>query len=407
MTTAVSEVPTFDVTFTEPGFNQDPYPVLEQIRALGPVVYNPAQQKLMVTGYRDSARVLGNVRRFDSSGLVEYFRSSFGGITMEALDSDRHHLVRAIWSEQFERQALHRQRGLITEVVDSQLVEFAARVRDGETLDAIPEMIRNIPTLVIAHLLGIEPDMFAEFSAWSDAIGDISESIFDTSPAAAALVSKGVAATAALNEYIAEQVRRRRGRGGDDLISVMVESDYGRTGMELSEIVASNTQLVFAGNETTAKLMASTIVALAQHPDQRRALAADRSLIPAAFEETHRWQTLVQVGFRWAVTDEASLVGVPVTAGTEVMVLAGAANRDPNRWERPAEFDIRRPGLQHLGFGFGMHVCLGLNLARLEAEIWLNRLMDLLPDFELAEDEVDYGLNFILRGPVAVPLRSS
>jgi cytochrome P450 len=183
----------------------------------------------------------------------------------------------------------------------------------------------------------------------------------------------------------------------------MVFHDFARS-MEEQEIVASVTQLVFAGNETTAKLMASTLVALAQHPDQRRALTADRSLIPQAIEEVLRWMTVVtNLQARHACSPDSHVQGIPIPVGAAMAPLVAAANRDPARWDNPHAFDIFRPAKQHLGFGFGMHVCLGLNLARLETEIWLDRLLDRLPDYTLAAP-IDYGRSFLLRGPVAVPV---
>jgi cytochrome P450 len=173
-----------------------------------------------------------------------------------------------------------------------------------------------------------------------------------------------------------------------------------------NEVIASNTQLVFAGNETTAKLMAHTLVSLAAHPDQRRLLAGDRSLIPQAIEEVHRWQTITQFIDRDVRNGDVQLGGVVIPNGSVVTPMQGAANRDPARWETASSFDITRPPRQHLGFGFGMHSCIGLNLARLEAQIWLDRFLDELPDYEVVRD-VDYGSNFQLRGPLAVQIAAA
>jgi len=180
----------------------------------------------------------------------------------------------------------------------------------------------------------------------------------------------------------------------------MVASPYAESDMTEQEIIASNTQLVFAGNETTAKLMAHTLVTLAAHPDQRRRLAEDRTLVPAAIEEVHRFQTIAQFMDRFVRAD-VEIEGVLLPKRSVVTALEGAANRDPERWDDASSFDVTRPARQHLGFGFGMHSCIGLNLARLEATIWLDRLLDHLPEFEVVGD-VDYGKNFQIRGPLAV-----
>jgi cytochrome P450 len=408
MTVTTTDCPSVDQDLADWNFNQNPFPVMEEWRAMGPVVYNSRHDRYMVMSYRNCARVMANTEKFDSHRSVEFFEAIFGGITMEALDSPRHDEMRGVWAEAFQRHTLEAQRELVTGVVAARMDPFVERVRSGEVVDAIPNMTRGIPTLVIANMLGIETDMFQQFSAWSDAMGSITSGYVDPSPRGAQLVADGASATRALNEYIAETIVKRRsaGKPGPDLVSRMVYDPFSLT-MEEKEIIASNTQLVFAGNETTAKLMASTLVALGQHPDQRRALAADRSLIPQAFEEVHRWAGVAQRSApRHACSDDSRVGDVLIPNGSEMTPLLGAGNRDPERWDNPHEFDIFRPQRQHLGFGFGMHVCLGLNLARLEGHIWLDQLLDKLPDYELAET-IDYGRSFFLRGPLAVPITVS
>jgi cytochrome P450 len=400
-----SRIPVIEADLADWVFNQDPFPVIERWRELGPVVYNAHNDVYLTFSYRDCARVIGHLEQFDSSVAAQRLRQSFGGTTMQSIDTPRHHQMRGVWAQDFQREELEaRRRQLITEVIDARLDPFIERLRSGETVDAVSGLTRGIPTLVIANMLGIETERHDEFSAWSDAIGGFSEARLDTSPRGQRLVEEGVAATTALNDYLRGIVERRRRVGrDDDLVSRMVFHDFADE-MDEQEIVASITQLVFAGNETTAKLMASTMVALGQFPQQRRLLVDDRSLIPAAIEEMMRWMTVVtNLQARHACSPDSNIQGIPIPMGAAMAPLIAAANRDPARWDDPHAFDIRRPPRQHLGFGFGMHVCLGLNLARLEAQIWLNRLLDRLPEWHLA-GPVDYGRNFMIRGPLAVPV---
>jgi cytochrome P450 len=395
-------VPVVSVSFHEDGFNQDPFPVLEEIRRAGPIVYNELLDRWIVTAYPHASRVLGDSTRY-AQGASEAFVNFFGGTTMETIDEpERHNAMRGIWAADFQRGNLEGQRALVVRVVVDQLDPFVDRLRAGETVDAVAELTRNIPTLVIANMLGIETAMFAQFSAWSDAMGAMTEGALDSTERGMELVVAGRRASGELNTYIAEQVADRRRHPTEDLIGKMVAAPFARNAMSDSEIIASNTQLVFAGNETTAKLMAHALVSLGLHPDQRRVLAADRSLVLPAIEEVHRWQTITQFIDR-DVREEVELAAIRLAPGSVVTPLQGAANRDPDRWDRPSQFDITRTPRQHLGFGFGLHSCIGLNLARLEVQVWLDRLLDLLPEYEVARD-VDYGANFQLRGPSAVYL---
>jgi cytochrome P450 len=405
MATLASDLPTLNVDFLDPALVKDPYPTLEAIRAAGPVVYNELAGRYMVTSYRHCAEILGNVRMFNSQQSVPRVKALFGGVTMQSLDGPGHGDVRGIWAAEFTRAGVGQHRETITRVVEQRLLPFVDRVRSGETVDAVPAMTRGIPTLVIAHMLGIEPGHFQQFSDWSDAMAAKGEATLDHTERGRELARRGEEATAALNAYIREQLRTRPPLADQDLIDKMNSSPYAREHLSEQDKVASITQLVFAGNETTAGLMATALVVLASHPDQRMLLAGDRSLIPQAVEEIHRCNTLSQSFQRHACSDDASVAGVSIPNGAEMMPLLGAANRDPDRWPDPDRFDVLRPRKSHLGFGFGMHSCLGINLGRLEVQIWLNRLLDELPDFTV-EGETNWGTSFAPRRPVAVHVRA-
>jgi cytochrome P450 len=396
----MSDLPVLSPDFDDPAFVTDPYPVLEEIRAAGPVVYHGELGYYMITGYRDVARVFGNARQFVSDN--EAFIRLFGGATMEALDNPRHDQVRSIWAKDFQRGTLEQQRGLIESIAGPTVSAFAEAVRAGQTPDAVPGMTRRLPTQVIAHLLGIPTADFRQFAAWSDAMCDLLRGHHMAGPEGQAYVDRGMRATAELNAYISVEVDKRRRFPGTDLISKMATSPVAQT-MAEEEIVANNTQMVFAGNETTSKLMGYVLIALAEHPDQRAALRADRSLIPRAIEEIHRWTSVLVYNLKFAREDGAPVAGIELPKDSTVMCFQAAANRDPARWENPSVLDITREQRQHIGFGFGMHSCLGMNLARLEIEVWLNHMLDELPDWTIAGD-VDWGGNWMVRGPAGIPL---
>ena len=344
------DVPISTLNFHDPAFARDPYPALHALRSAGPISYHAGMQRYVVAGWRECSKLLLNGREFGSDENA--FIDLFGGRTMECMERDRHHPVRGIWSKDFERATLDRLGAMIREVVKSRMDPFIARVRAGETVDAVSVMTRGIPTIVIARMLGIPEADFELFSDWSDAMGDSAEGVADRSPRGQEIVRKGRQATLDLNDYIRARLGGRRQCPADDLISRMVSSPVAET-MDEAEIVASNTQLVFAGNETTAKLMAHTMAALAQHPDQRRALVEDRALIPRALEEIHRWNTIVHLNGRYARGGSATVGGHAIEDGANILILQGAANRDPERWDQPDRLDIFREPRQHLGFGLG------------------------------------------------------
>jgi cytochrome P450 len=166
--------------------------------------------------------------------------------------------------------------------------------------------------------------------------------------------------------------------------------------MSSGEIRSTAVLLLAAGYDTTAKTMANSLIALARNPDQRRLVANDLSLVPAAIEESLRWYGPVQWLPRRTIMD-TTLDDMDVTTGEIVYVFSAAANRDPGRWDHPESFDVRREAKSHLAFGYGPHLCLGAPLARLETKVALEELLRLAPEYRLRD--LDFGRSMFIRGP--------
>ncbi|RDH74778.1 cytochrome P450 [Mycolicibacterium moriokaense] len=397
---AVSQPPSLAFDTADPEFVRNPWPRYEEIRGLGGLVYNERVRRWMVSDFDAVKQILSAPECFGSErGLIEQ-AALFGGPTMEFYDSPHHDGIRNIWAGDFRARTLQALRPRVTDIVRRRLAPVADRLRAGHTVELVSELTRGIPTQVIADMLGVEPGMVDQFTEWSDAIGASAEGYTSPGEKGRELIEIGKRATAGLNDYLRTQigVRRCQAEAGQDLITTMVRADYACSHMTDQEIVANNTQLVFAGNETTAKLLAQIVVTLAAHPDQRRAISADRSLIPAAVEEVHRHETISHSIFRDVVGEPATVGGVEIPVDERITLLLGAANRDPQRWDRPDEFDVFRKKLSHIGFAFGLHSCLGMNLARLEAQIFLEEWVDAVPDWDVGRP-VDYGTNYGVRGP--------
>jgi cytochrome P450 len=386
VTSTLAEAAVLTVRCTDPEFVEDGYAVLERVRAAGPVVFSPGFENhnyrgdaYLLTHYRPTARVMGNSRKFPQP--AELFENLFGDVVFEGIDDKaRHDEIRGVWGREFERDTLReKRRALVEEVVAEHVDPFVERVLAGEPADAMTELHKRIPISVMLNMLELPTPDRDQLREWAEAMVGIELR----------------AGTAGLNAYIGEVLAMRKKALGDDLISMMAASEVAKT-MTDREIVANSTQLVFAGSGTTTSLMTSCVILLAQHPEQRRQIAEDRSLLPQAIEEVLRFHGPAAFAATRLVSDgDAAIEGVRVPEGATLITFISACNRDPERWDRPAEFDIFREPKQHLGFGFGMHVCLGLNLARLETETYLNRLLDRLPDWQLATD-VD-----ISRSPIA------
>jgi cytochrome P450 len=401
-TQQVSDDLIYNVDLNDPDVNRDPHPFLTEMRESGRPLYNPQSGWWLATTWPHVKQVLAGEDIFGPD--VELFEQLFGAIVFEAMDQPRHDEVRAIWKPHFLRAAIDAQQAAVERVVDDLLAEIIPRLRDGEVVDAFSDFVQAVPAHVVALLVGAPREDYPLFRKWNEDITGVLIASPDDTPEANALRATGAEAHAALGAYFDEAMGTRRAEDStEDLVGVMAHSQ-----VELTEEQrrAHLVQLIWAGSDSTAKLLSNTLVTLALHPDQRRRVADDRTLVPQTIEESLRYQTVSAALPRRVRREGTELGGVSLPAGAKIAAMTGAANRDPVRWEHPDKFDILRPPQAHVGFGTGIHSCLGVQVGRLEARVWLNRVLDEIPEYQLSVEpgEIEYGSNIMTRGPISIPI---
>ena len=350
----------------DPAFLADPYPAYARLRTEDPV-HRMSTGAWLLSRYDDVTRVLRDHDRFSSSPMnmgAPGFKFLIGS------DPPDHTRLRRLVNKPFHPAAIAqlepRIRQICTELVD-ELCEANER---GEA-DLIGHLGYPLPVIVIAELLGIPAERRADFKRWSDAmLGGMSED-FDR--------GAGGAAAMEMFAYFNEVIAERRDHPGEDLVSLLVG---GSEPLNNQELLMFCMLLLVAGNETTTNLISNGALALFDRPDAVERLRAEPHLIPAAIEEALRFDAPVQ-GLMRATTEEVVLgEGTTVPAGNLVTVLYGSANRDERRYGPTAdEFVVDRYATakgvaDHVGFGAGIHFCLGAPLARLEAKVVAEALLE-------------------------------
>jgi cytochrome P450 len=265
-------------------------------------------------------------------------------------------------------------------------------IDQGRT-DLVRSVTFNFPVQVIARILGLPRDDYPRFQRWALEITSVATNW-----------DRGVAASEALRAYFADVMEDRRSKPGDDLISDLVRAEVDGERLTDEDIYSFLRLLLPAGVETTYRASGSLLFALLCDRSQFDALYGDRELFSQAFEEVVRWEPPVTVILRRA-TRNTVLAGVSIEKGADVALMIGAANRDERKYSEPDRYDMFRSQRQHVGFGFGVHVCLGMHLARMESRIAINTLFDRLGPFTLdpeAEPPHIEGLAF--RSPLSLPV---
>jgi cytochrome P450 len=392
--------PEYDLDFTDPDINRDPWPHYEPLREMAPAVFNAPSDSWLVASYDDLRAMYTN--DVDFGPPAELFEDVVGDPSIIGNDDPRHRELRGIWNPYLVRGAMDRWAGLVGGIIDDQLEPIVDRLRDGEVVDVVSRL-RMIPVKGIATMIGVPTEDCDQFSEWGQRIAyQFDAMTVPGSDRAIELRDKAFTASSALHEYCGEQLESRRRSGkADDLLGVLANTDVAMTDDEKSSYVAL---FIEGAQDTTTKYMTTVLATLAEYPDVRKAVKAARDLMPKVLEEIMRWRTTVSTDVRIARGPDVRVGEVRIPDGDTISLLLGAANRDPSRWTDPDTFDIYRPAQSHLGFGFGIHSCMGVNLARLEAATLVNKVLDAVPEYQLAVDELDYGRSFAVRGPVSLPL---
>jgi cytochrome P450 len=249
---------------------------------------------------------------------------------------------------------------------------------------------------LIAELLGVDRARHAAFKRWSDAF------VSAGTPRGFSLDTT-LPAMREFNEYFGAEIERRRTNPSDDLISVLVQAEMPEGRLSALELLAFTRLLLVAGNETTTNLIGNAVIALLDHPDQLERLRAEPALVANAVEEALRYDPPVQ-GLPRLVREDVELGGVKLPAGARAFLMIGSANRDPERWTEPDRFDLARDTTGHLGFGFGIHFCLGAPLARIEGQVAIGTLLRHMPGLALATETPEWRESSVLRGLKTLPV---
>ncbi|ODU06245.1 MAG: hypothetical protein ABS81_05370 [Pseudonocardia sp. SCN 72-86] len=378
----ITESVDFDATSQD--VRDDPFPIYAQMLAAGPVHRSEAMGSVVVVSHAVARKVLTS-QDFSARHTVQQLGAGagadmglFGRVSsLPTLDAPAHTRLRRLVSTAFTPASVNGSRSLAERVVAAALDRAEERGR----LDIVADIAAPLPSQVIAALLGIQQEDWPRFSEWSDAL-------FLAFKGAAATPEELLAAGSGarnLEDYLRAEIHRRPPDRDEDLIDRIRHASDGGDALTEDEIVTTCMILLVGGNETTTGLIANGFSGLVDDSAAYAALRADPELVPAAVEEFLRLWGPVHLIARKALRD-VELGGIPVRAGEPVLLVTGAANRDPEIFDEPDRMRFDRGRNDHMAFGRGAHFCLGGPLARLEAQVAFRTILERLPRLELVDD---------------------
>ena len=370
--------------FSEEFFN-GPWEIYRRMREEAPVYYNSEHDFYALSRHEDVAAAFKDHQTYSSAyGLDLAMVKSGEPLPMKMIilmDPPEHRQMRSLVNKVFTPRAIANLKDMVVETIDQC---FSAA--DSEHFDVVQEFSAFFPVEVITRMLGVPEDRRQQVRQWVD-------TSLHREPGQVEMSQDGMQAVAEAMGLYYELIQQRRTEPQDDMFTRLVQAEIEREdGQQQSlddfEIAGFATLLGGAGAETVTKLIGTAAVTFARNPDQWQKLLDDRSKIPAAVEELLRYEGPVQYNVRRSMK-EVKLHGVTIPAGKPVFLLGGSANRDPDAFTDADAFDIDRDRseAQNLGFGYGVHSCLGAALARMESTIALERLLDFMPRYEVLWDD--------------------
>jgi cytochrome P450 len=366
--------------FSDDFFNS-PYETYRRMREEAPVYYDEKYDFYALTRFEDVAAAFKDHETYSSARGIDLAMVRSGVLpdpkSIIFMDPPEHRNMRSLLNKVFTPRAIQSQKEMVTETVERYL-----NAANPDRFDVVQDFSAPFPVEVITTMLGVAPEHRQQIRIWID-------ETLSREPGQVEVGEAGVQASIETGMFYYNLIQQRRAELGDDLFSKLItaeiERDNGeKTKLDDVEIAGFATLLGGAGAETVTKLVGSAAVVFAQNPEQWQKLLDDRSKIPAAIEELLRYQAPSQYQVRCSLK-EVHLHGVTIPAGSPVFLINGSANRDPEAWTDPDAFDIDRDPHEatNLGFGYGIHSCLGAALARMESTIALEKLLDFMPRYEV------------------------
>lgn len=380
--------------------SSDPYPFFEYKRKTEPVWRGTVMdhskappefipdEEWTLFDYNNVFQAFRNDEVFSSAGYDQTIGLVFGP-TILAMHGKQHHDHRSLVAKAFRASALQRwEPGVIDPICD----ELVDEIKDHGAADLVTAVTFEFPTRVTAALLGLPREDLGLFRRLSM---DLISITFD--------IEAGLRASVELHDYFLDQVEQRRRKMTSDVIGDLVAAEIDREKLTDDAIISFLRLLLPAGLETTYRSSGNLLYLLLTHPDQLHAIQHDRSLMPAAIEEGLRYETPLTTVTR-TTTRDIEMGGVTIPAGAAVNLCTGSANRDDARWPEPNKFDIHRPRQAHIAFAGGIHMCLGMHLARVETRSMLNSLFDRVADLALVPDDDTKIVGLTFRSPNKLPV---
>jgi cytochrome P450 len=378
--------------------NTDPYPTFKRLRDEAPVYYNERYDVWALSRHADVEKGLVDWQTFSSSrgDILEVVQSGMGnpGGVILWEDPPTHTRLRGVMSRVFSPRRM--------DALEEQVRAYCASCLDplvgADRFDFVMDLGAEMPMRVIGMLLGIP-------ASDQEMIRDHSDRVLRTEPGKPMQVDEVRVVSGSL---FADYIDWRAKHPSDDLMTALLGAEFEDETGEMRKLtrqeVLTYTEVVAgAGNETTGRLIGWLGKVLGDHPDQRREIVMDRSLIPNVIDETLRFEPTGPHVARYVARD-AEYYGTNVPAGSAMLLLVGAANRDERRYADPDRFDIHRNEGQHLTFGWGLHYCLGAALARLEGRVALDEVLDRFPDWEVDYENIRLAPTSTVRGWETMPV---
>src|SRR6516225_4918383 len=303
-------------------------------------------------------------------------------------DAPEHTRLRKLMNKGFSPAAIESLRPRVEKVVEGMLMPF----RQNRQIDLLPQFAHPLPAYVIAEMLDVPESLHQRFIHWSNAIATLFGNPYRT-------IDHLVAAQNAirgLRDYFRQAVAVRRKQKGNDLISLLMEIEEDGDVLTEEELYAQCVMLLFGGHETTRNLIGNGLHTLLRHPEQTFELREHPELIRSAVEELLRYESPVQYTGRMVLQD-FELCGVQARLGQEIIFMLGAANRDARQFKNPDRLDLKRGNNPHLAFGAGSHFCIGNQLARLEGQVAILKILQEFPEIRSVSAEPEWLPNFSFR----------